>query len=86
MDHHNSGLLSGDPKNHSLSGPALGESWKLYEFIQSLWAAREDGRYGSIVEPMLQCAETTSFEKPVQVAELTAAASARCVARSNAPV
>jgi sulfatase maturation enzyme AslB (radical SAM superfamily) len=68
MDHHNSGLLRGDPKNHSLSGPALGEYWKLYEYIQSLWATREDGRYGSIVEPMLQYAKTKSIEKQTQVA------------------
>ena len=85
MDHHNSGLLRGDPKNHSLSGPALGESWELYEYIQSLWATREDGRYGSIVEPMLQYAKTKSIEKQTQVGASTAAP-ASCVARTNAPV
>jgi len=67
MDHHNSGLLRSDPKKHSLSGPALGEYWKLYEYIQSLWATREEGRYGSIVEPMLQYAKTKSIEKQTQV-------------------
>lgn len=67
MDHHNLAIMRGDPKNHSLSGPALGEYWKLYEYIQSLWATREEGRYGSIVEPMLQYAKTKSIEKRTQV-------------------
>lgn len=66
MDHHNLAIMRGDPKNHSLAGPALAEYWDLYHYIQSLWATREDGRYGSIVEPMLQYAKTKSIEKQTQ--------------------
>ena len=66
MDHHNLAIMRGDPKNHSLSGPVLGEYWKLYEYIQSLWASREEGRYGGIVEPMLQYAKTRSIEERTQ--------------------
>jgi MoaA/NifB/PqqE/SkfB family radical SAM enzyme len=58
MDHHNLALIRGDRKNPSLQGPSLAEYQKLYEYVRRLWAAREKGRYGSIVEPMLQWAKT----------------------------
>jgi MoaA/NifB/PqqE/SkfB family radical SAM enzyme len=66
MDHHNLAIMRGDPKNHSLEGPSLDEYQKLYEYIQSLWATREDGRYGSIVEPMLQHAKRESIKRKTQ--------------------
>ena len=67
MDHHNLAIMRGDPKNHSLVGPSLKEYGKLYEYIRSLWATREEGRYGGIVEPMLQHAKTRSIEEQTQV-------------------
>jgi MoaA/NifB/PqqE/SkfB family radical SAM enzyme len=67
MDHHNLAIMRGDPKNHSLTGPSLEEYGKLYEYIRSLWATREEGRYGGVVEPMLQHAKTRSIEAKTQV-------------------
>lgn len=67
MDHHNLAIMRGDPKNHSLAGPSLAAYRKLYEYIQSLWSSREEGRYGGIVEPMLQHAKTRSIEAKTQV-------------------
>jgi MoaA/NifB/PqqE/SkfB family radical SAM enzyme len=66
MDHHNLAIIRGDPKNHSLSGPSQDEYRKLYQYIQSLWATREDGRYGGIVEPMLQHAKLKSIQQKTQ--------------------
>jgi MoaA/NifB/PqqE/SkfB family radical SAM enzyme len=58
MDHHNLAIIRGDRKNPSLHGPALEEYRKLYDYMKSLWAPRETGRYGAIVEPLLQAAKT----------------------------
>jgi hypothetical protein len=51
MSHHNLALIRGDRKNPSLQGPKLIEYKSLYEYVQRLWAPREESRYGSIVEP-----------------------------------
>lgn len=67
MDHHNLALIRGDRKNPSLQGPALAEYRKLYEYMRRLWAPREEGRYGGIVEPMLQWAKTQAAEQQRQV-------------------
>jgi MoaA/NifB/PqqE/SkfB family radical SAM enzyme len=67
MDHHNLALIRGDRKNPSLTGPALEEYRKLYEYMRRLWAPREKGRYGAIVEPMLQWAKTKTAEEQRQV-------------------
>lgn len=67
MDHHNLAIMRGDPKNHSLAGPSLKAYRELYEYIRSLWSTREDGRYGGIVEPMLQHAKTRTIEEKRQV-------------------
>src|SRR6266567_1679173 len=67
MDHHNIALIRGDRKNPSLKGPALDQYRQLYEYVRRLWASREETRYGSIVEPMLQWAKTRTSEEQRQV-------------------
>jgi MoaA/NifB/PqqE/SkfB family radical SAM enzyme len=67
MDHHNLALIRGDRKNPSLQGPGLDEYQRLYEYIRGLWAPREAGRYGSIVEPMLQWAKSRTAATRTQV-------------------
>ena len=67
MDHHNLALIRGDRKNPSLQGPKLALYEDLYGYIQRLWAAREEGRYGSVVEPMLQWAKQRTAAEGMQV-------------------
>ena len=67
MDHHNLALIRGDRKNPSLQGPGLEEYRRLYEYIRRLWAPRELGRYGSIVEPLLQWAKSRTAAAQTQV-------------------
>jgi MoaA/NifB/PqqE/SkfB family radical SAM enzyme len=72
MDHHNLALIQGDRKNASLNGPALEQYRQLYELVRRTWAPREESRYGSIVEPMLQCTKTRTLEARRQVVPCTA--------------
>ncbi len=67
MDHHNLAIIRGDRKNPSLQGPSLQQYEELYEYIQRLWAPREQGRYGAIVEPMLQWAKVRTIKEDRQV-------------------
>ena len=67
MDHHNLAMIRGDRKNPSLEGPSLAEYQRLYEYVRRLWAPREVGRYGSIVEPMLQWAKSRTAARREQV-------------------
>jgi MoaA/NifB/PqqE/SkfB family radical SAM enzyme len=67
MDHHNLALIRGDRKNPSLQGPSLEQYRRLYEYIRRLWAPREHGRYGSVVEPMLQWAKSRTASVQEQV-------------------
>jgi MoaA/NifB/PqqE/SkfB family radical SAM enzyme len=67
MDHHNLALIRGDRKNPSLEGPSLEQYRMLYEYIRRLWATRETGRYGSMVEPMLQWAKSRTATQKEQV-------------------
>lgn len=67
MDHHNLAIIRGDPKNPSLSLPNLEEYRDLYDYIRRLWAPREDGRYGGMVEPMLQWAKIETVRQNTQV-------------------
>ncbi len=67
MDHHNIALIRGDRKNPSLKGPDLIEYQRLASYVARLWAPRENGRFGSIVEPMLQCAKVRTAEEQRQV-------------------
>ena len=67
MDHHNLAIIRGDRKNPSLKGPVLEQYEQLYQYIARLWAPRERGRYGALVEPMLQWAKVKTIEKEDQV-------------------
>jgi MoaA/NifB/PqqE/SkfB family radical SAM enzyme len=67
MDHHNLALIRGDRKNPSLQGPALKAYCDLYDHIKNHWVRREEGRFGSIVEPMLQWAKVRTAEEHRQV-------------------
>jgi len=67
MDHHNLALIRGDRKDPSLKTPDLAEYRALYEYVRRLWAPRERGRYGAIVEPMLQWAKIRTLEQQDQV-------------------
>jgi len=67
MDHHNLAVIRGDRKDPSLLTPGIAEYQGLYEYIRRLWAPREEGRYGSIVEPMLQWAKMRTLEQKRQV-------------------
>jgi MoaA/NifB/PqqE/SkfB family radical SAM enzyme len=67
MDHHNLALIRGDRKNPSLQGPNLEQYQQLYEYVRRLWASREEGRYGSLVEPMLQWAKSRTAALQTQV-------------------
>lgn len=67
MDHHNLAMIRGDRKNPSLQGPGLEQYGRLYEYVQRLWSPREDGRYGSLVEPMLQWAKSRTAATQSQV-------------------
>ncbi|HEU4630965.1 MAG TPA: radical SAM protein [Gemmatimonadaceae bacterium] len=67
MDHHNLAIIRGDRANPSLQGPSLQQYEALYEYIRRLWAPREEGRYGAIVEPMLQWAKVQTIKQNRQV-------------------
>ena len=67
MDHHNLAIIRGDRKNPALRGPGLKQYEDLYEYIRRLWAPREQERYGSIVEPMLQWAKVETVKQERQV-------------------
>src|SRR5205085_1196247 len=67
MDHHNLALIRGDRKNPALCGPILKQYEDLYEYIRRLWAPREENRYGSLVEPMLQWAKVETVKQQTQV-------------------
>jgi MoaA/NifB/PqqE/SkfB family radical SAM enzyme len=66
MTHHNLAIIRGDRKNPTLRGPALAAYRELYEYMRRLWAPREEGRFGAIVEPMLQWAKLQSAEQERQ--------------------
>lgn len=72
MDHHNLAIIRGDRKNPSLRGPVLDKYESLFEYIRRLWAPREEGRYGAIVEPMLQWAKVKTAREERQVVPCTA--------------
>lgn len=72
MDHHNLALIRGDRKNPSLLAPDPDEYADLYRYVRRLWRPREEGRYGAIVEPMLQWAKMRTLEEADQVVPCTA--------------
>jgi MoaA/NifB/PqqE/SkfB family radical SAM enzyme len=67
MDHHNLAIIRGDRKNPDLAAPLLKEYAALYAYMRRLWAPREQGRYGAIVEPMLQWAKIETIRQQRQV-------------------
>jgi MoaA/NifB/PqqE/SkfB family radical SAM enzyme len=67
MDHHNLAIIRGDRKNPTLTGPSLKQYEDLYDYIRRLWAPREQGRMGSLVEPMLQWAKVETVKQSRQV-------------------
>jgi len=67
MDHHNLAIIRGDRKDPSLEGPALEKYEALYQYIRRLWAPREEGRYGSLVEPLLQWGKVQTIKEKRQV-------------------
>jgi MoaA/NifB/PqqE/SkfB family radical SAM enzyme len=67
IDHHNLALIRGDRKNPTLTGPALEQYQALYAHIAKVWADREQGRFGSSVEPMLQWAKVKTVHAQAQV-------------------
>ena len=67
MDHHNIALIRGDRKNPSLQGPELVAFDELHAYVQKVWAEREKGRFGGIVEPMLQWAKIRTAQQKSQV-------------------
>jgi len=67
VEHHNIAIVRGDRKNSLLQCPDLVAYEKLHEFTQRLWSSREEGRYGSIVEPMLQWAKVRTLREKRQV-------------------
>ncbi|MGE5140647.1 MAG: radical SAM/SPASM domain-containing protein [Rudaea sp.] len=67
MDHHNLAIIRGDRKNPSLLLPDLKKYEELYEYMRRLWMPRESGRYGGMVEPMLQWAKVETIKQDRQV-------------------
>jgi MoaA/NifB/PqqE/SkfB family radical SAM enzyme len=72
MDHHNLAIIRGDRKNPSLAGPALARYTELYQYVRAVWDDRERGRFGGIVEPMLQWAKKRVIETDTQYVPCTA--------------
>lgn len=67
MDHHNLAIIRGDRKDPSLLTPPIEHYRALSEHVRHVWADRDEGRFGSIVEPMLQWAKTESVLRTKQV-------------------
>ena len=72
MDHHNLAVIRGDRKNASLQGPALEQYRELYRYVASVWKDREQGRFGAVVEPLLQWAKGKTMETDRQYVPCTA--------------
>jgi len=66
MTHHNLAIIRGDRKNPTLEGPALQDYRDLYEYLRRLWSEREEGRKGSVVEPILQWVKLRAAEQEQQ--------------------
>jgi len=72
MDHHNLAIIRGDRKDSTLQGPHLRQYGELYAYIRRLWAPREEGRYGTSVEPMLQWTKIKTIQRETQFVPCTA--------------
>jgi MoaA/NifB/PqqE/SkfB family radical SAM enzyme len=67
MDHHNLAIIRGDRKDPSLLTPPIDQYRALSEHVRSVWRDRDEGRFGAIVEPMLQWAKSESVLQKRQV-------------------
>ena len=67
MDHHNLAIIRGDRKDPGLLAPPIDDYRALSEHVRSVWLDRDEGRFGAIVEPMLQWAKTESILQTTQV-------------------
>jgi MoaA/NifB/PqqE/SkfB family radical SAM enzyme len=72
MEHHNLAIIRGDRKNPSLQGPALQNYRQLYLHVAEVWRDREHGRFGGVVEPMLQWAKLQTVTTASQYVPCTA--------------
>lgn len=72
MDHHNLAILRGDRKDPNLRTPTLASYRTLCEHVARVWKRREQGRFGSIVEPLLQWAKCKTIETDSQYVPCTA--------------
>jgi len=72
MDHHNLAIIRGDRKDPSLLAPDSAAYRDLFVYIRRLWRPREEGRYGGIVEPMLQWAKLETMSRKTQVVPCSA--------------
>jgi len=79
MDHHNIALIRGDRKNPDLRTPAPAAYAALVEHVARRWRDREAGRFGAVVEPMLQWAKLRTLEERRQVVPCRAGAVAGVV-------
>lgn len=72
MEHHNLAIIRGDRLNPSLTGPdraAYDDAWRR---LRRIWADREQGRFGGVVDPMLHHAKLATLEARTQVVPCTA--------------
>jgi AdoMet-dependent heme synthase len=67
MDHHNLAIIRGDRKNPGLKGPQLDAYDALYKHLRAVWAEREGGRFGGIVDPLLNWTKRKTIDKQTQV-------------------
>ena len=67
MEHHNIPVIRGDRKDPALLAPNPDRYRELWSYVQERWAPREQGRFGGIVEPMLQWARDRTLREERQV-------------------
>jgi MoaA/NifB/PqqE/SkfB family radical SAM enzyme len=79
MDHHNLAVIRGDRKDPSLLAPDVEQYQALEQYIRHLWHPRDEGRFGAIVEPMLQWAKIETLKQERQVVPCKAGVNAGVV-------
>jgi len=67
MDHHNLAIIRGDRKDPGLLAPPIDQYRALSEHVRAVWLDRDEGRFGAVVEPMLQWAKTESIVRKTQL-------------------
>jgi MoaA/NifB/PqqE/SkfB family radical SAM enzyme len=72
MDHHDVAVIRGDRKDPTLRTPGLDAYRDLCRHVASVWRDREEGRFGAIVEPLLQWAKLRTLETESQYVACTA--------------